>query len=66
MDKKDRYALTHDEIEEIKDEAVFRYKMMRFMKEFKSVPGKVLVLGVSQGFQWAIIIVLMTLFLQGK
>ncbi len=67
MEKKDRYALTDNEIEDIKDEAVFRYKVMRFLKEFKGVPGKVLVLGVSQTFQWGIIILIIAaIFLKGN
>ncbi len=58
MAKKDRYALSTDEIKEIEDDAVYKYKVIHALKELKGVPTKVLILGVSQTFQWAIILLI--------
>ena len=47
-----KIELTPTEIEEIKDTAKFRTKVMLLLKQLNGVPTKITGLAVSQAFQW--------------
>lgn len=50
--------LTEDELKEAKDEHLFRYKVLRDLKELKGVKGRVVRLEVSNVLQGALILLI--------